>query len=316
MGIQVNRRLRPRHRTIDNDLPGGVYTRLREDETPSLETLLAGENGCGDDIVQPGFFDPISAQPLVEYRWSNWRYPPNLFPMVGTDFSLLAASWSVPWEQAAALLPSSSRLRPVRLINNRGSILFYSIDFRRGSLGPHREFGAAVPVILDGGRSATALPLLLDGLLPTRLPGMCMFPVEVAVTEERPCVAGIKLFGLPKVVGEAAFEVGGLAGQASIAHNGISMAELSVSAPGPRRSRVRNLGFHGLSLLDGCLVRTTCECIGEGYRGMRGEADIRFGDHPRYARLAELDLGPRPLEVRVFPRMNWIVWGPENVGAL
>ncbi len=312
----MNRRLRPRHRTVDNDLPGGVYTRLLEEQAPSLETLLARDTGGGDDVIQAGFFDPIGAQPLIEYRWSNWHYPPNLFPMVATDFSMLAASWSLPWEQARALLPSTSRIRPVRLLNGRAVIMFFAMDFRRGSLGPHREFGIAVPALLDGAHPAPAIPLFLDGLLATRLPGMCLYPVEVAVNQDRACVAGIKLFGLPKLVGTAGFEVAGLSGHASIAHNDRDMAELSVSAPGLRRARVRNLGFHGLSMLEGRLIRTTCECIGEGYRGMRGEAEIRFGDHPRYARFTELDLGPRPLEVRIFPRMNWIVWGPTDVGPV
>ena len=56
--------------------------------------------------------------------------------------------------------------------------------------------------------------------------------------------------------------------------------------------------------------------VGDGYRGRRGDAELRFGEHRRAQRLARLELSRRPLEVRALPRVNWLSLPPEDLGAI
>ncbi|MFQ5457780.1 MAG: hypothetical protein ACE5FC_04935 [Myxococcota bacterium] len=40
------------------------------------------------------------------------------------------------------------------------------------------------------------------------------------------------------------------------------------------------------------------------------------GGHPRFAKFRNLSLSSTPMEVMVLKRYNWIIWAPEDMGAL
>lgn len=304
-------------KTIDNDLPGGVYTRRIEEELPSIEYLLGGEGEqAEDDLIQAEFFDQLKNQPLVEYVWPNWHHPPNRYPMVSTNASMISGSWAVPLDQAESLMPNTSRLKLLRLSRNTVPLLFIAFQHRRSGFGCYQEIRIGLPVALDAGARPPGLPLILDRVMPGKVGNLGFLIIESPVTMERACTAGIKLYGMPKLISESTFEIAGMSGHAMAEHSGMSMLEFSVTPPGGVKPRVYDLTSQTFSILEDRIIRIRTDCIGEGYRGIRGTGSLKFGDHPRFARLQEMDFGSSPREVRVFPRLNQITWGPEDMGPI
>jgi len=280
---------------------------------PSLEWSLEYEEG-DDDVIVSGFFDAMATRPALEYTWPGWERPVSRFPMAYSDVSLISATFTIPREQARALVPQSRRLKLVRLTPRRVPITVFAFDYRKGGLGRYHEVGVALPLVLDR-PAPPLLPALAETLRPASWPGFGMHAVELPVDEERACEAGIRLYGLPKVVGKASFEIGPRSGRASLSYEGRKMADLEVALGGrvgaPKRLR---LPFTTLTVLDGRVIETRYETVAEGYLHRTGDARFTPGDHPRFARFRQLEFSERPIEVRVIQRLNWIIWGPLDRG--
>lgn len=284
----------------------GLSTRVLEGRA-TLERLLGGEAPGSDDVVDPGLFRSLGEQPVVVHGWEGGE---ALFPMPATSASMLGAIFSVPLEQAWAVLPATERLVPMRVTPRRAAILFFAFDVRRGGMGAYRELGVALPVVLDAPKPpAPLLPAMW------RDPALGLYNVELPVDSRRPAEAGASLYGLPRVLGDAELEIHDRGGSARFAFGGQPMARLDVRLSRWPRQRRLDLSFQRYSLLHGRIVRSRFTAVGEGYRGRRGEASVEVGDHRRAHRVGRLELGRRPLELRVVQRMNWIAWGPEDVGA-
>lgn len=304
-------------KTIDNDLPGGVYTRRIEQDAPSLELLLESEGEqAEDDLIQADFFDRIQNQPLIEYVWPNWHFPPNRYPMVSTNASMISGSWTIPLEQAEMLMPATSRLKLLRLSRNTVPLLFIAFQHRRSGFGSYQEMRIGLPVALDAGLRPPGLPLIFDRVRPGQVGNLGFLVIESPVTMERACTAGIKLYGMPKLISDSSFEISNMAGHAMAQHSDMKMVEFSVTPPSGVQPKVYDLTSQTFSILGERIIRIRTECVGEGYRGIRGKGSLKFGDHPRFSRLRELDFGNTPREVRVFPRINQITWGPEDMGSI
>jgi hypothetical protein len=257
-----------------------------------------------DDVVDPNLLARARTREPVEHG-------PVSFPLTATNASLLGATYSIPLEQAWALLPATDRLVPVRVTPRRAAILFFAWCVRRSGLGPYHELGVAVPVALDAAKAPAPLPPAL-----WRDPALGLYSVELPVDSERCADVGAGLFGLPHVVGDAAMEMGTHGGSARFSFEGREMAELSIRLSRWPRERRHDLSFQAYSLLEGRILRTRMSAVGDGYRGRRGSASLAFGDHRRAQRLARLSLSRRALELRVVPRVNWVSWGPEDLGSL
>lgn len=257
-----------------------------------------------DDLVDPRLLERARRQMSVDHG-------PVRFPLAATNAGLLGATFSVPVEQAWSLLPATERLVPVRVTPRRAAILFFAWDVRRSDLGPYRELGVALPVALDASKATSPLPPQL-----WRDSSLGLYNVELPVDRERCATIGAALLGLPHVVGDATTEIDARGGQAEFSFGNRPMAELAVRLTRYPRERRHDLSFQTYSLLEGRILRTRVSATGEGYRGRRGTAEITFGDHRRAQRLARLDLSRRPLELRVVPRVNWVSWGPEDLGSL
>ncbi|MGH8458179.1 MAG: acetoacetate decarboxylase family protein, partial [Nevskiales bacterium] len=194
----------------------GVIARRRSDLKPTVSDLLSGETTGRDDLIDPQYFDQLRGHEVFDYSWDGWEHPVSLFPMIYSDVSMVAAAYTLPIGQAQTLLPATARLTPMRLTPWRAVILFFAFDYRRGGLGTYREFGAAIPVLLDAPRALPLIPALRDAWRPNSDPRLGMFAVELPVDQERACVAGIKLYGLPKLVGRSEFEMDGAGGRVSM----------------------------------------------------------------------------------------------------
>ncbi|HEU4658017.1 MAG TPA: acetoacetate decarboxylase family protein [Capillimicrobium sp.] len=257
-----------------------------------------------DDVVDPRLLERAQARRPEDHG-------PATFPLTATNASLLGVTYSVPLEQAWALLPATERLVPVRVTPRRAAILFFAWDVRRSDLGPYQELGAALPVVLDAPKAPAPLPPAL-----WRDPAIGLYSVELPVDSERCAEAGSDVLGLPHVVGDASMRIDHRGGSARFAFDGRTMAELEVRLTRWPRERRHDVSFQTYSLLEGRILRSRLSAVGEGYRGRRGSASLGFGDHRRAQRLARLDLSRRPLELRVLPRVNWVNWGPEDLGPL
>ena len=257
-----------------------------------------------DDLVDPRLMARAHEAKVVDRGVAS-------FPMTATNARLLGAMFSIPLEQAWALLPATERLVPVRTTPRRAAISFFASDVRRSGLGAYRELGVALPVLLDAPKPPTPVP-------PSRWrdPSLGLYVVELPVDSERCAQVGIRLLGLPHVLGEADLELDHKGGSASFDFEGRRMADLRIDLTRWPRERRHDVSFQSYSLLEGRIVRTRHTATGEGYRGRRGSATIEFGGHRRAQRLARLSLSRRPLELRVLPRLNWVSWGPEDLGAL
>ncbi|MBX5442440.1 MAG: acetoacetate decarboxylase family protein [Solirubrobacteraceae bacterium] len=264
-----------------------------------------------DDLVDPPLIESAAAtqRPSVLETADGDRVP---FPLLATDASVLGAMFSIPLEQAWALLPATERLVPLRVTPRRAAVSLFAWQVRRGTYGAYHEVGVAIPVLLDAPKPPAPAPPSL-----WRDPAIGYYAVELPVDSERVAQAGAGLMGLPHVVGEATMEIGERGGRATLALDGSPTAELAVHlGRWPHRRRV-DLSFQSYSLLGGRIVRTRYLAVGDGYRGRRGTASVSFGERPRRVqRLARLQLSRRPLELRVVSRMNWIAAPPEDAGAV
>lgn len=278
---------------------------------PGVEWMLENESGH-DDIVAPAFFDQMQGHGVVEYDADPWPFAPIRFPMPYTDCSMISATYTIPVEEARALLPDSLRYRPVRLTPRRSMITFFGYDFRRGALGPYRELGVAVPVVLDGRMTPPLLPAVLE----SRYPGFGVFIVELPVNHARPCYCGINTCGLPKVVGEADCSFEDSRGNLGISYEGKRMGDLRVEIGKPGSPRLERRTVSCLQTLGGRVVKSEFSTIGHGYRQRSGNAEFVPGDHPRFAKFHGLSLGKNPLELMVYKRFNWIIWAPQDLGPL
>ncbi len=294
--------------------PPGV--RVREiGEPATLAAVMAGMPPEHDDVVDPVLLrKTLAAQPLTEVTGLDADGDTEhtvRFPLVATDASILGAVFSIPLEQAWALLPATERLVPVRATPRRAAASFFAWSVRRGGLGRYQQIGMAIPVVLDARKPPSPAP-------PSnwRDPSIGLYAVELPVDDEHVARVGAALSGLPHVVGSADVSVDPRGGSAALAVDGQPMAELEVRLGRWARHRRLDLSFQAYSLLDGRIVRQRYVSVGDGYRGRRGDATLRFGEHRRAQRLARLDLSRRPLEVRALPRVNWISSPPEDLGAI
>jgi hypothetical protein len=294
--------------------PPGVHAR-ELDEHATLAAVMDGVPPEHDDVVDPVLLrETLAAQPLSELTVADAAGEGEhvlRFPMVATDASILGAVYSLPLEQAEALLPATERLVPVRATPQRAAVSFFAWSVRRGSMGRYHELGVAIPVSLDPAKAPAPAP-------PShwRDPSIGLYAVELPVDDPLVARIGASLSGLPHAVGAADVTVDLRGGSASFRLDGEPMARLDVRLGRWARHRRLDLSFQAYSLLGGRVVRQRYVAVGDGYRGRRGEAELHFGEHRRAQRLARLELSRRPLEVRALPRVNWISSPPEDLGSV
>jgi hypothetical protein len=292
-------------------LPPGLSAWTLEDE-PTLARLLRAAPRGDDDVIDPALFGALAEQSLIELRAGEaGDGSPVLYPLVATRGTLMSAMYSIPLEQAWALLPATERLVPVRVTPRRAAISFFAAHVCRSSLGPYHELGVALPVVLDAVRPPSPLPPAL-----WRDPSLGIYAVDLPVDSELRAASGEQLCGLPYVLGDAELELEGLDGHAHFALDGRTIADLGVRSTRWARLRRHDLSVQIYSLRAGRIVRSRYTVVGEGYRGRRGDASVVLGDHRRAQRLARLELSRRPLELQLMSRVNWIGSPPEDVGTV
>src|SRR4051794_13380638 len=96
------------------------------DAEATLSGLLGDAPGT-DDVVDPSLFGALGEIGSVTVRIEDDDdFEPAVFPQVATSGGVLAALYSIPLEQAWALLPATERLVPVRVTPRRAAISFFA----------------------------------------------------------------------------------------------------------------------------------------------------------------------------------------------
>lgn len=296
------------------ELPGKLRARLKDGIAPSTQSLLADEAEGRDNLIAPKLVEGLAGQPLVEIDWSGWYGPPNRFPMLHTDVSMVSAAFAVPLASLRPLLPQTTRLTPARLTPWHGVLLISAYHVHRGGLGRYQELNIATPMLLDTPRRLPGWSLLREAFHGGRDPAVGLFTLGSTVDRARARDVGVLLYGLPRLLAHAEFALGSQTGLASMEIDGQRTAALEVSAPRSYLQWQMDLSHNSFSILQGQVLRSHSTIIAEGYRGARGNAKVEFGEHPQYLPFRGLPLLARPMETRICARLNAILGTPELLG--
>jgi hypothetical protein len=204
----------------------------------------------------------------------------------------------------AAFSASARRLReltpePLQLVEHwpgRAPLAIICFDYARCDLAPYGEIAVCWPVVFSRRRPPPFAPLVLEARWPT----MGWWVHHLPVTTQEACDAGRTLWGYPKFVADIEFEWSGARLTCTLTEGSEQVLSLTLDTRLP--ATPVQLGVTSYSALDGELLRTTIEVDAVGINKMRGDAELRLGQHRIGRELAELDLRlDRPIQTRWFP---------------
>lgn len=222
---------------------------------------------------------------------------------LSTDATVTGAVLSASRERVRELLPAG--LDPVRVLPGRAAVAFLCVEYRRiggGNVEPYDEFGVVVPAV----RGSTGLPTVSF----LREPGA--YVRYLPVTTEAGRALGVEVWGYPKEVGEVAIEDEGACRRATVTVGGDHLATIAVDRP---PAIERHQTAYSYTFDDGTLRRQPLELRGEiGVWPFGDRVSITLGDHPRAARLRDLELGNRAL-VRFSADAEFVIGRGEPIDA-
>ncbi|HWO89848.1 MAG TPA: acetoacetate decarboxylase family protein [Gemmatimonadales bacterium] len=194
------------------------------------------------------------------------------------EFSFTMAHFPAPTRLVRALLPDDS-LQPVQIVPGLAVITIAAFEYRvMATLKPYKEVAIMVPVRHQPERNPPALPLLWPEAY-----DVGFWIDHLPVTTEQAQVAGVTVWGLPKVLATITFEDVGWMRRCRLREDGQDV--LVFSAP-TGETRFESRAFHAYSLLNGTLLRTLVDTRGQ-YRASNvpGCASLELGSHPVASRL-------------------------------
>jgi hypothetical protein len=224
---------------------------------------------------------------------------------LSTDATVTGAVLSASRKRVRELLPAG--LDPVRVLPGRAAVAFLCVEYRRiggGSVEPYDEFGVVVPAV----HGSSAAPSVVSALLG----GPSGYVWYLPVTTEAGRALGVEVWGYPKEVGDVAIEDEGSWRRVSVTVGGDHLATVAVDRP-PTIERHETASSYTVD--DGTLRRQPLELRGEiGAWPFSDRVSITLGDHPRAARLRDLDLGNRAL-VRFSADAEFVIGRNEPIDA-
>lgn len=194
------------------------------------------------------------------------------------DFSFTMAHFPAPTRLVRALLPDEG-LQPVQIVPGLAAITVAAFEYRvMATLSPYNEVAVMVPVRYRPGRN----PPLLPWLWPEAY-DVGFWIDHLPVTTEQARVAGVTVWGLPKVLGEIIFEDVGWTRRCRLREDGRDVLVLS-AATGETRFEAR--AFHAYSRLNGMLLESLVDTRGQYHASLGpGSASLELGSHPVASRL-------------------------------
>ncbi|WP_054814291.1 acetoacetate decarboxylase family protein [Nocardia arizonensis] len=199
------------------------------------------------------------------------------------------ATYRVP-AAAAQRLVDYSGLRVLRLPRDRALCTLVFVDYIDGDLGPYNEFGVSFMVRHHSAESTGGLSDLRA--LATGKAGV--FIHQLPVDGDFTLAAGRGIWGFPKMIADFDMDYEGNVRRGALRKDDSLIVDLAVrpgfSMPGGRGA---GTSFDAYSHIDGVTRCTTWEMAPAGMRTRLGGAELRLGDHPIAAELAELGLPTR-----------------------
>ena len=228
-----------------------------------------------------------------DVEFGGWKVR---FPVVYSDQSRIAATYTVSLSKAKAMLPSK-RLEPLEVKPGLGMLSIIAFEYKAISgLKPYNEFGTFIPVNYrkeDGSLGETG-----------------SYCLHLPVTTERARYGGVAIYGFPKIVTDIEFVHEKDATNCVVWHDGKTIAELSVRNLEPKRATRRSISY---TFKDGSLLKTPVDA--EGLVGAsQGEdgAKLKLGTHRIADELRGLNLGAEAVEYQYIPQMYSLLHKPSE----
>lgn len=199
------------------------------------------------------------------------------------DFSFIMAHFPAPTRRVGTLLPTAS-LEPVEILPGLAVITIAAFEYRRmATLAPYNEVAIMVPVRHEPDRNIPLLPLLWPESYDV---GFWVHHLPVSTEEAR--VAGVTVWGLPKVLATIAFEDLGWMRRCELGEDGQHVLTLT-SATG--ETRLESRPFYAYSMLNGQLLKSLVDTRGQYHAWyVPGRASVELGRHPVASTLRDLDI--------------------------
>ncbi len=201
------------------------------------------------------------------------RRVPLQIPQRYYDWSLLLAHFLAPTDAVQTLIPDD-RLVPVEYVPGTSVVTLAAFEYRKpATLAPYDEFAIAVPVQFLPAKRVSFVALFRPDES-----GLGFWVHRLPVTTEESRIAGVNVWGLPKVISEINFKNLGWARRATLIEDGKRVITLQ-SATGTTRPIAQQ--FTTFSLLNGELVSARVEALGEFHAwDTPGQAWFELGEHP------------------------------------
>lgn len=230
---------------------------------------------------QPDFPDgvPVTVRPILVGGIQR----PLEIPQRYYDFGFVLAHFPVPTSSVRTLLPTES-LEPVQIVPGVAVVSIAAFEYRvMATLAPYNEVAIMVPVRYEPGWNIPLVPLLY----PERY-DVGFWVHHLPVTTEEARVAGVNVWGLPKVLAAVAFEDVGWTRRCELVENGQHVLTLT-AATGETRLEARP--FYAYSLLSGQLQKALVDTRGQYHAwNVPGCASVELGTHPIARTLRDLDM--------------------------
>jgi len=226
---------------------------------------------------------------------------PFLLPVDAQETSALMAAFPISLDKARRALPGNE-VHPLRF-NDKGLLLVTVVDYRKTDIGKYIEYSLAI-ACTHGPRPAPAyLPLIMP-----KSYGLGQFVLDLPVSTELSVKGGKGIWGMPKHQANLNF----LSHERSISSqydlDGQLCVKLEVKRPRfaglPLRVRAANLcGFRGM------LMKSYIHFSGRAGVNLfdASAARLTLGEHPKAARLRELEIEPRALFSAYVPRATGVL---------
>lgn len=222
---------------------------------------------------------PVTVQSIIVEGLSR----PLELPQRYYDFGFVLAHFPAPTRRVRALV-GGDRLEPVEIVPGLAVVSIAAFEYRvMATLAPYKEVGIMVPVRHAPPRRVPLLPLLC----PERY-GVGFWVHHLPVTTEEARVAGVDVWGLPKVLATITFADVGWMRRCQLWEDGQHVLTLS-AAMAETRQEARP--FTAYSRLNGELLSSLVDTRGQYHAwNVPGRASLELGTHPLAGTLRGLDV--------------------------
>jgi Acetoacetate decarboxylase (ADC) len=226
---------------------------------------------------------------------------PFTMPVSSKHSPALMAVFSIDADQARALIPCNE-IHPFRLWN-RGLLIITVINYQETCIGRYIEYSIAIACT----HGAQPAPRLLPGLL-MKCFGTGQYVIDLPVSTEISVKGGKGIWGMPKHQANLDFVIGEKWISSQYDLDGQLCMRIDIKKPSSTwlpldMGAVNYCAFRGMLMKSYVYFKTQA-----GISLFNpSSAKLTIGDHPRMAKLKQLDIDPSPLFTGYFPEIRGVL---------